>query len=77
MLWIYLSGVIVTMMLCFVFIYMDWRHGVDTKLGDILMYISLSLGSWATIMFTIAFEIVSFLNGHSKAVVIKGKNNDI
>lgn len=66
--WIYLSGVIATVLLCLVFIYKDWSNGFDTKLSDILMYVVISLASWAFIIFAIGYKIT-----HSKIVVIKGK----
>ena len=73
-LWIYLSGVIATVILCLVFIYKDWSNNVDTKLSDILMYITISLASWVTIIFLIVYKISFFLGEHSEDVVIKGKN---
>lgn len=71
-LWIYLSGVIVTMMLCFWFIYKDWSHGMDTKLSDILIYVVTSFASWVAIIFI----VVSLLwDKYSQIVVIKGKKH--
>lgn len=72
-LWVYLSGVIVSIVVVLIFCLHDWYCGIDIRLGELLKAIVYTLGSWLTVISVIVKALLELFQAHYGDIVIKGK----
>lgn len=71
-LWLYLSGVLGSL-LCSMYIgYVDWKEGNDITLSDVFVHIIFALLSW----FAFLYLIINIFSYNIDIIIIKGKKNN-